>query len=115
MAVEDDESSKTEGEDGDDLDLEGIFDNVPLNNLDLAQAENIMLDDDLEAENLPFSPLGDTPPPTSSPACASPPSPGPTQITVAADVHHSPNLDLDETPTGWHVSYIFFTWYKYWF
>ena len=101
--VEDDESSESKGEDGQDLDLEGIFDNVPLDNSDLAQADNLMLDD-LEAENLPFSPLIDMPP---APAPASPPPPVPTQITVAANVHHSPNLelDLDETPTGWHVSY----------
>ena len=42
--------------------MEGVFDNVPLDNSDLAQAENIMFDD-LEAEDLPFSPLVDTPPP----------------------------------------------------
>ena len=86
--VGDDDSSESEGEDGEDL--EGIFDDVPMDNSDLAMADNII-------DDLSFSPLGDTPPP---------PPPALTQMTVAADVHHSPNLDLDvdETLTGWHVS-----------
>ena len=109
LVVEDDESSESEGEDGEDLDLEGIFDNVPLDNSDLAWAENLMLDD-LEAENLSLSPLAETPPP---PTPASPPAPAPTQIAVAADVHHSPNLDLDETPRVACELYFFFAWYKY--
>ena len=92
--VGDDDSSESEGEDREDL--EGIFDDVPMDNSDLAMADNII-------DDLSFSPLGDTPPP---PTPASPPPPAPTQMTVAADVHHSPNLDLDvdETPTGWHMS-----------
>ena len=80
--------SESEGEDGEDL--EGVFDPVPLDNSDLIPSDDL--------EDLPFSPVTDTPPST----------------TVTVDVHASANSDsnLDSTPTGRQVSLLrFFTCY----
>ena len=80
--------NESEGEDNEDL--EGVFDPVPLDNSDLIPPDN--------PEDLPFSPVTDTPPST----------------TVTVDVHASADLDSnrDSTLTGWHVSLVrFFTCY----
>ena len=76
--------SESEGEDSEDL--EGVFDPVPLDNSDLIPPD--------DPEDLPFSPVTDTPPST----------------TVTVDVHASADSDsnLDSTPTGWHVSLVRF-------
>ena len=84
--------SESEGEDGEYL--EGVFDQVPLDN------SNLIPPDD-NPEELPFSPVIDTP------WEKSPPS---TTMSVDVDVHASASADfdsyLDSTPTGRHVSYV---------
>ena len=41
---DDEESSESEGADGEDLDLEGVFDDVPMDNSDLSRAEGLLQD-----------------------------------------------------------------------
>ena len=88
----DETESESEGEDGEDL--EGVFDQVPLDN------SNLIPPDD-NPEDLPFSPVTDTP------WEKSPPS---TTMSVDVDVHASASADfnsyLDSMPTGQHISYI---------
>ena len=75
--------SESEGEDGEDLGGCPLTP-VPLDNSDLIPPD--------DPEDLPFSPVTDTPPST----------------TVTVDVHASvdADLNLDSTPTGWHVSLV---------
>ena len=74
----------------DSKDLEGVFNSVPLDNSDLIPPD--------DPEDLPFSPVTDTP----------------LSTTVTVDVYASVESDsnLDSTPTGQHVSLVrFFTCY----
>ena len=80
--------SESEGEDGEDL--EGVFNQVPLDNSDLIPPDD-------NPEDLPFSPMTDTPQEKSLPS-----------TTMSVDVDSSADFDsyLDSTPTGRHVSYV---------
>ena len=84
--------SESEGEDSEDL--EGVFDQKPLDNSDLIPPDD-------NPGDLPFSPVTDTPQEKSPPS---------TTMSVDVDVHASASADfdsyLDSMPTGWHVSYI---------
>ena len=103
--------SESEGEDGEDL--QGVFDAVASDNSDL-----IPPGIDEVFDELPFSPIEETPPFTrqqpSQPATVTSSRDTanirPT-VEVSADVHVSvvTNFDLDTTPTGWHVSYTRFS------
>ena len=66
----------------------------------------------MEPDNFQFSPVAETLTPT-PPASAHAPSATASkpaelnEVTVVADVHQSSSFDLESTPTGHHVSYIF--------
>ena len=99
--------NESEGEDGEDL--QGVFDAVPSENSDLIPP---CIDEVFD--ELPFSPIEETPPVTrqqpSPPATVTSSKDTAnisTTVEVSADVHVSvgTNFDLDATPTGWHVSY----------
>ena len=100
--------SESEGEDGEEL--EGVFDNVPLDNSDL-----IPPDIDEVFDDMPFNPVEEMPPITSQqlspPTTVTSPketanTSSRTTMAVNVDVHVSSGMDfdLDRTPAGWHVS-----------
>ena len=100
---------KAKGEDGEDL--EGVFDNVPLDNSNL-----IPPDIDEVFDDMPFSPVEEMPPITSQqlspPTTVTSPrktanTSSSTTMAVNVDVYVSSGMDFDlyTTPTGPHVSW----------
>ena len=81
-----------------------------MDNSNLSRADGLLRD--MEPDDFPFSPVAETLTPTPP---AAPPAPSATaskpvelnEVTVVTDVHQSCSFDLDRTPTGHHVSYIF--------